>query len=188
MKPDASSAALLLRAAAFAAECHREQRRKDNAATPYINHPLQVAEILATVGGVTDADILAAALLHDTVEDTPATFDDVERLFGPAVRALVAEVTDDKRLPKQERKRLQIAHAPDKSRGAAQIKLADKICNVRDLGARCPAGWPRERVAAYVDWAEKVIAGLPPCNPALETCFRETVAKSRNLLEQGDAT
>lgn len=186
MRPEESTEAFLLRAAACAAAQHREQRRKDNDATPYINHPLQVAEMLATVGGVTDPQVLAAALLHDTVEDTPVTFEELQAAFGSEVRAYVLEVTDDKTLPKQERKRLQIENAPGLSHAAAQIKLADKICNVRDLGSRRPAGWSAERVAVYFDWAENVVAALPSCNPALETCFRETVEKSRRDVSEGE--
>lgn len=177
----------LLRAAAFAAEHHRGQRRKDADATPYINHPLEVAETLATVGGVTDPDVLVAALLHDTVEDTPVEPSDIEAAFGAAVRGYVEEMTDDKRLPKEERKRLQIDHAPRMSPAAAQIKLADKICNCRDLGRRCPTSWPPERIRTYFDWAEEVIAGLPPCNPALEAFFRKTVAEARRKTETCDA-
>ena len=188
MKPGESTASFLLRAAAFAAERHRTQRRKDEEATPYVNHPLQVAELLAVVGEVADPEVLAAALLHDTVEDTDTSFDEIEEAFGPAVRAYVAEVTDDKSLPKLERKRLQIEHASARSREAAQIKLADKICNVRDLGARRPAGWPPERVTGYFDWAEQVIQGLPPANPALETCFEQTLAASRRAVLQGETT
>jgi guanosine-3',5'-bis(diphosphate) 3'-pyrophosphohydrolase len=186
MRPDETTEAFLLRAAAFAAEQHREQRRKDSDSTPYINHPLQVAETLAKVGAVTDPYLLAAALLHDVVEDTDVTFEQLEAEFGPVVRGYVAEVTDDKNLPKLERKRLQIAEAPTRSEGAAQIKLADKICNVRDLGCRRPAGWPLTRVTEYFAWAERVIDALPRCNPALEARFREAVAQSRSDVSGGD--
>ena len=124
MNPNDVPVRTLLEAAAFAAECHRTQRRKDNEATPYINHPLQVARVLACEGGVTEPAVLVAALLHDTVEDTDATPQDIEQRFGPDVRAYVEEVTDDKSLPKAERKRLQVKDAPSKSPGAAQIKIA----------------------------------------------------------------
>jgi GTP diphosphokinase / guanosine-3',5'-bis(diphosphate) 3'-diphosphatase len=133
-----SNLILVLRAAAFAADKHRLQRRKDVDASPYINHPLSLADILAREGGVEDAAILAAALLHDTVEDTETTFEELEDCFGPRVAGIVAEETDDKSLPKQERKQLQVAKAHSKSPGAKLVKLADKISNLRDILAAPP--------------------------------------------------
>ena len=147
------SITLVLRAAAFAADKHSHQRRKDHARTPYINHPLAVARVLAEEGGVKDSHILAAALLHDTLEDTDTTLRELEREFGKRVTSLVAEVTDDKALPKQVRKQLQIDHAPYKSRAAALIKVADKICNLRDLRHSSPKHWKVERRAAYLECA-----------------------------------
>src|SRR5262249_43597128 len=129
----AMSVTRLLQAIDFAAQKHSGQRRKSADAAPYINHPLRVARLLAEVGGVEDEEVLIAAVLHDTLEDTPTPPDELEAAFGPAVRRLVQEVTDDKSLPKAERKRLQVAHAPGLSPGAALIKLADKIANVHDL-------------------------------------------------------
>jgi guanosine-3',5'-bis(diphosphate) 3'-pyrophosphohydrolase len=131
-----SSAANLLRAASFAAHKHRDQRRKDVEASPYINHPIAVATVLAIEGGVTDEPILVAALLHDTVEDTATTFEELEQEFGRDVAELVREMTDDKSLDKDVRKQLQIAHAPAASSPAKQIKIADKICNIRDISTR----------------------------------------------------
>ena len=131
---------LLLRAAVFAAERHRAQKRKDAQASPYINHPLQVAELLASVGGVDDARVLAAAVLHDTLEDTQTTPAELEERFGSEVRVMVEEVSDDKSLPKLERKRLQIDHASGLSAGAKLIKLGDKISNVKDVVENPPAG------------------------------------------------
>jgi guanosine-3',5'-bis(diphosphate) 3'-pyrophosphohydrolase len=153
--------ALLLHAAAFAADKHRNQRRKDRARTPYINHPLAVARVLAEEGGVKDPQILAAAILHDTLEDTETTLKELQREFGAHIARLVAEVTDDKSLPKQRRKQLQIDHAPMKSKGAALIKVADKICNLRDLRDSPPKHWTAERQRIYRDWAFRVIASLP---------------------------
>ncbi|KAJ3209740.1 Guanosine-3',5'-bis(diphosphate) 3'-pyrophosphohydrolase MESH1 [Entophlyctis luteolus] len=132
---------LLIDAAAFAAEKHRGQRRKDLAATPYINHPIGVARILAIEGGVEDEFVLAAALLHDTVEDTDTTFEEIDSRFGSTVGRIVREVTDDKSLDKAERKRLQIETAPSKSKEAKLVKLADKIYNLRDLSREAPVGW-----------------------------------------------
>jgi guanosine-3',5'-bis(diphosphate) 3'-pyrophosphohydrolase len=133
--PGACEPRLLLRALAFAADRHRGQRRKDVDASPYINHPIAVAQALAEIGGVVDAATLVAALLHDTVEDTDTTLDEIEAWFGAEVRGLVAEVTDDKSLPKQRRKELQVEHAPHRSPKARLVKIADKLANLRDVAA-----------------------------------------------------
>lgn len=167
---------LVLDAAAFAAEKHRRQRRKDADATPYINHPLALATILAREGGVSDAEVIAAALLHDTMEDTETTPAELEARFGPNVAGMVAEVTDDKSLPKLERKRLQVAHAAHKSLGAKLVKLADKIANLRDIAAYPPTDWDQARKAGYVRWASEVVAGLRGVNPALEAAFDTAAA------------
>jgi guanosine-3',5'-bis(diphosphate) 3'-pyrophosphohydrolase len=156
------SISLVLRAAAFAADKHRHQRRKDHARTPYINHPLAVARVLAEEGGVKDPEILAAAILHDTLEDnTETTRRELQRAFGARIAALVSEVTDDKSLPKQCRKQLQIDRAPMKSKGAALIKVADKICNLRDLRDSPPKHWTADRRQRYRQWASDVVTALP---------------------------
>ncbi|MCA9174377.1 MAG: bifunctional (p)ppGpp synthetase/guanosine-3',5'-bis(diphosphate) 3'-pyrophosphohydrolase [Planctomycetales bacterium] len=179
--PEAPLSELLVRAAAFAAERHRSQRRKDDAATPYINHPLQVAELLVSAN-ICDAALLAAAMLHDTVEDTATSFAEIESAFGAEVCGLVAEVTDDKSLPKQRRKELQIEHAPHKSPRAKQLKIADKICNIRDLSDISPVGWDRERKAEYLRWAEAVVAGCEGINDWLDEQFRLAVTAKRREL------
>lgn len=163
--------ALILRAAAFAADKHRNQRRKDAEASPYINHPLALATILANEGGVTDVKVIVAALLHDTVEDTETTLDEVRAFFGDRVASIVAEVTDDKSLPKEERKRLQVEKAASKSDAAKLVKLADKISNLRDIVATPPADWNAERRRDYFEWAHRVVQGLRGVNPALEAAF-----------------
>jgi guanosine-3',5'-bis(diphosphate) 3'-pyrophosphohydrolase len=160
-----------LRALVFAAGKHRDQRRKDAERSPYINHPLEVVELLWRLGGVRDAVTLAAAALHDTVEDTATRPEEIEALFGPAVRDLVLEVSDDKSLPKDVRKRLQVEHAAHKSTRAKMLKLADKITNVRDILSRPPADWSQQRRVEYVQWARDVVAGLRGANPALEAEF-----------------
>ncbi len=162
---------LILSAAAFAAERHREQRRKDAGASPYINHPLTLAAILAVEGAVEDPRVIAAALLHDTVEDTETTLAEIEARFGGEVAGIVAEVTDDKNLPKPARKELQVTRAAHKSPGAKRVKRADKIANLRDLAASPPADWPAERRAEYVRWSARVVEGLRGSNPALEAAF-----------------
>ena len=176
------SISLLLKAAAFAADRHRRQKRKDHEATPYINHPLEVARLLAEEGGVRDAEVLTAALLHDVIEDTRTTRRELERRFGARVAALVAEVTDDKRLPKQVRKRLQIEHAPQMSRAAALIKIADKTCNLRDIRERPPKGWSAARRRGYFAHAMAVVDGLPVKKHTVLAAFRR-VAKPRRTAK-----
>ena len=162
---------LVLSAASFAALRHSTQRRKDAAASPYINHPLALATILASEGGITDPIVLAAALLHDTVEDTATTVEEIEAVFGRAIAAIVAEVTDDKSLPKEERKRLQVVKAGLKSDGAKLVKLADKIANLRDIQTDPPAEWDAARRQRYFHWAAEVVAGLRWVSPSLEASF-----------------
>ncbi len=163
--------ALLFRALAFAAHKHRDQRRKDAEASPYINHPIALAEVLAGEGGVADAEVLAAALLHDTIEDTDTSLEELRAEFGERIAAMVEEVTDDKSLPKVERKRLQIEHAAGISAGAKLVKLADKICNLRDVAERPPAKWDLQRRQEYFEWARRVIDQLRGAHPVLEAVF-----------------
>lgn len=152
----------------FAAKKHRDQRRKDPQQTPYINHPIGVANILCEEGDVVDVSVLQAAVLHDTVEDTDCSLDEIQEKFGEHVRSIVEEVTDDKKLPKMERKRLQVVNAPKKSKEAKLVKLADKLYNLRDLNRATPQGWDKERVEAYFSWASQVVAGLRGTNHKLE--------------------
>lgn len=172
-----NDAATLIRAASFAAHKHRNQRRKDADASPYINHPLALARVLAVEGGVTDAATLCAALLHDTIEDTDTTYDELHAQFGKKVADVVAEVTDDRSLPKARRKALQIEHAPHMSKRAALVKLADKTCNLRDVASHPPAGWPLARRRQYFDWAKAVIDALPPVSRKLRRAFDEAHAR-----------
>ena len=164
---------LLLKAIAFAADKHRNQRRKDKDASPYINHPIALADVLANEAGIEDEKVLIAAVLHDTIEDTDTTEPELAKLFGDEITAIVLEVTDDKALPKAERKRLQIEHALTISRRAKLVKLADKICNLRDMASSPPAEWSLERRQEYFDWAKAVIDGLRSSHPTLERLFDE---------------
>ncbi|KAL9693212.1 hypothetical protein quinque_012497 [Culex quinquefasciatus] len=157
----------------FAAVKHRNQRRLDSDKTPYINHPIGVAHILTAEGGVTDFEVIQAAILHDTVEDTDTSFEEIEQNFGLRVRQIVAEVTDDKSLAKAERKRLQIEHAAVVSPQAKLVKLADKIYNLRDLQRCKPEGWTEERRREYFAWAKKVCDNLKGTNRALEDVLDE---------------
>ncbi|MEA3192112.1 MAG: diphosphokinase / guanosine-3,5-bis(diphosphate) 3-diphosphatase [Betaproteobacteria bacterium] len=155
-----SDLTLLLKALAFAAHKHRDQRRKDAGASPYINHPIALADVLVNEGGITDVEVLCAALLHDTVEDTDTQHQELVDAFGPRVARIVAEVSDDKSLSSPERKRLQIEHAPKLSAEAKLVKLADKTCNLRDIVVRPPAKWDLQRRREYFDWAKQVVDGL----------------------------
>jgi len=172
----------ILHAVEFAACKHRDQRRKDADASPYINHPIEVAELIARVGRIDDPALLMAAVLHDTVEDTETTFVEIEKVFGPEVRDLVAEVTDDKDLPKLERKQRQMEHAPHVSDRAKLIKIADKTCNVRDVGHSPPKDWELPRRTEYLEWANQVVAGCRGINPGLERYFDECLAASALAL------
>ena len=167
---------LIFDALHFAADKHRDQRRKNAEASPYINHPIALARILVAEGGVTDPIVLCAALLHDTVEDTTTEPQDIEWQFGAEICAVVVEVTDDKALPKAERKRLQIEHSPALSERAKLVKLADKICNLRDVAESPPVGWPLERRQEYFDWALAVVDGLRGASPRLEAAFDRAYA------------
>ncbi|KAL9897887.1 metazoan SpoT homolog-1 isoform 1-T4 [Glossina fuscipes fuscipes] len=157
----------------FAARKHANQRRKDTKQTPYINHPINVATILSTEAHIGDETVLMAALLHDTVEDTDTTFKEIEDKFGTEICGIVREVTDDKSLAKEERKRLQIENAANCSPEAKLVKLADKLDNLRDLQVSLPVGWNEERRNEYFVWAKKVIDNLRGTNQYLEDCLDE---------------
>ena len=172
----------ILKAAHFAADRHRDQRRKGVDASPYINHPIEVAETLARVGGVSDLATLQAALLHDTIEDTKTSAAELEEVFGAEVSDLVGEVTDDKSLPKKERKQKQIDHSPHLSTRAKLIKLADKICNTRDIAHSSPDDWSEERRVQYLNWSEAVVAGCRGVNTHLEGYYDEVLQRARELL------
>jgi len=167
----------LFEALAFAAHKHRRQRRKDVEASPYINHPIALARTLAVEGRIVDTRTLIAAVLHDTVEDTDTTFEEIGAMFGAKVADIVREVTDDTTLDKPERKRLQIEHAPHMSRRAALVKLADKTSNLRDVAANPPRGWPLERRRAYFDWAKAVVDAIGPAHSGLRKLFDQASAE-----------
>jgi (p)ppGpp synthase/HD superfamily hydrolase len=161
----------VMRAADYAARQHVAQRRKGERADPYVNHLTEVGAMLAEATGGADPVLVAGGLLHDTLEDTDAVYEDLVQRFGTEVAALVAEVTDDKSLPKEERKRLQIAKAPGLSRRAKLLKLADKTSNLRALVHSPPRGWTVERLRDYVVWAEAVVRSCRGLNAQLEAHF-----------------
>ncbi len=170
---------LLTRAADYAARQHVGHRRKGERGEPYINHLTEVAVLLADTTGGGDVVLLMGALLHDTIEDTEVTFDDLLEEFGAEVAELVAEVTDDKSLPKQERKRLQVETAASKSHRARMLKIADKTSNLRSLITSPPTGWTDERLSDYVEWAAEVVRSCRGLNAALDAAFDAAYAEAR---------
>lgn len=175
--------AKLLQAISFAAKKHSSQKRKGSDGEPYINHPVEVTNLLANIGKIQDINVLIAAVLHDTIEDTETSGEDITNLFGAEVCGMVLEVTDDKSLPKARRKELQIEHAPHLSVGAKQIKLADKISNIRDVTENPPSDWSNQRRLEYVEWGEKVVAGLRGANENLENYFDEIVKIAKQKFQ-----
>ena len=167
-----------IKALSFAAEKHKTQRRKDADKSPYINHPIALADVLANEGGVANLNVLCAAVLHDTIEDTETTAEELREAFGEKVTSIVLEVTDDKSLLKEDRKLRQVQHAPLASHEAKLVKVADKICNLRDILGSPPSGWEAKRKLAYFEWAAAVVDGIKGSNSKLETIFDA-------LLEQG---
>lgn len=177
MSQNSTTLGTFVKALAFAADKHRGQKRKGVDASPYINHPIALADVLVNEGGVTDLTVLCAAILHDTVEDTQTTPQELAERFGEQVAGIVMEVTDDKSLDKAVRKRLQIEHAAHLSHEARLVKLADKICNLRDILSSPPAGWPAARKQEYFDWAAGVVAGMRGAHPGLEARFDAVLAR-----------
>lgn len=180
--------ARILKAAHVAAVWHAKQRRKGSAQEPYVNHLLEVAYLVAeSPEGRNDENLIIAALLHDAIEDAKIPYACIAEMFGADVADLVQEVTDDKALAKQERKRLQIVNAPHKSQRAALLKLADKTSNLRAVANDPPVHWPLERRREYVRWARAVVDALPPASPWLRQKFEEAAAEAESKLELGNA-
>jgi len=170
-------------ALAFSAAKHRDQRRKDVEASPYINHPIALTDVLVNEGGVLNWDVLCAALLHDTIEDTQTTAEELTKSFGKKITSIVLEVTDDKSLPKEKRKQQQIDHARHSSHEAKLVKLADKICNLRDILASPPSGWDTARKMAYFEWSAQVLSGMRGSNSKLEKIFDALLEKGRTQYQ-----
>jgi (p)ppGpp synthase/HD superfamily hydrolase len=177
----------ILAAARFAAEKHAQQRRKGENGEPYFNHLLEVAELIAASDRDLDVELVMAAFLHDTVEDTGVTLPELEQHFGKDVASLVGEVTDDKSLPKETRKRLQVEDSHKKSPRAQTLKLADKISNLRAIIASPPLGWSLERKRQYFEWARQVISGIESPNPFLKAEFDKAYQLS-SLLQESESS
>jgi guanosine-3',5'-bis(diphosphate) 3'-pyrophosphohydrolase len=160
-----------VKALAFASRKHSQQRRKDADASPYINHPIALVSILAVEARINDRDTLCAALLHDTIEDTDTSVEELVEAFGGPVASLVQEVTDNKKLPKAERKLRQVEHAAHLSAKARLVKLADKIANLRDVADSPPVNWSLARRQEYFDWAKQVVDQILEPPPGLLSLF-----------------
>ena len=171
---------LILKATEFSALKHQNQKRKDGK-TPYVIHPISVAMILSEIGVIEDKEILSAALLHDTIEDTDTTADEIDKEFGSKVRSIVQEPTDNMELSYSERKQFQIDHAPNLSMEATLVKIADKISNVTDLINEKPLDWDDSRCKEYVDWAEAVINRCQKVNIKMEEHFYNLISSYRQL-------
>ncbi len=173
-----------LKALKFASVKHKDQKRKGACPPPYINHPIEVMQVLWEHGAVRDTNILMGALLHDTIEDTATSQQEIEQLFGKEVLQIVKEVTNPKYLSRQAVKQKQIDDAPHKSPEAKQLKLADLICNIQDVSKRCPPlHWSINRRLEYLDWANKVATGLKGCNTRLEQMFEQKLQEGRTYLQ-----
>lgn len=172
----------IFEAVIFAAKKHQGQVRKDQSRSPYITHPVLVAQTLLEPGGVTDTTTLIAALLHDTIEDTSTTRGQVRDAFGETVLSLVLEVTDDKSLEKMERKRRQVLHAPHLSPRAKLIKLADKLTNCQDILFSPPRDWDLQRRQEYIQWGADVVHHLRGTNPGLESAFDQVLSDAQVQL------
>lgn len=174
---------LLINAFELASFAHRFQTRKSDNSS-YIVHPVRVANTLVKIGGVVDDVILSAALLHDVVEDTSVTLEEIEKL-NPEVAAIVAQVTDNKKLTKVERKKLQVTNASKKCNGAKLVKLADKYDNLSDIVKLPPKGWDKNYILGYFVWSKKVVEGLRGTNvnleAALDKLFLENIPSDIDL-------
>ena len=173
----------VMQAAHFAAERHTGARRKGQRAAPYVNHVIEVAELVAAATGGTDPVLVAAALLHDVVEDGYGTFEEIEALFGAEVAAVCREVTDDNTLPAAERRRLQAEGVAACSPRARTLRLADKVSNLRSLVSDPPANWSPQRRAEYRRFTEAVAAGCRGANARLEAQFEEALAAAEAAEE-----
>lgn len=176
---------LLINAADFAAKKHKNQRRKNPEKEPYINHPINVCCILSKQAAVNDEELLCAAMLHDTIEDTDTTQEELAGCFNEKIASIVMEVSDDKSLPKNERKRLQVEHASSLSDEAKQLKLADKISNLQSIICEAPEGWSIDRQTEYFRWAKEVVDEMRGVSPDLEGLFDKVYKEGLNMLEGG---
>ena len=173
----------IFNAVIFAARKHQGQVRKDERGSPYVTHPISVAQVIFEIGKVRDTQTLIAAILHDTIEDTPTTHQEVKENFGEDILSVVLEVTDDKSLEKMKRKRLQVSHAPQLSHQARMIKIADKLVNCGDILVSPPNGWLIQRRREYIQWGADVVSQIRGTNPGLEAAFDHLLKEAEEQLD-----
>jgi guanosine-3',5'-bis(diphosphate) 3'-pyrophosphohydrolase len=169
--------ATLTKALLFAAKKHTDQRRKGERAEPYVNHVMEVVDLLARHTDGKNYDLMCAGALHDTIEDTGTKYEELKKEFGENVADIVRECTDDKSLPKAERKRLQAENAAHKSDNAKMVKMADKISNLNSILTSPPPDWDASRKEEYFNWAKKVVDNCRGVNAGLEKEFDDTYKK-----------
>ena len=184
MKIQAEDISLILKALSFAARKHESQRRKGGRSSPYVNHLIDVAERLWEIGGIHDINTIVAGILHDTIEDTETSKEELVSEFGSEICSVVLELSDDKSLPKQLRKRLQVEHAVSLSHRARLVKIADKISNIHDIMDSPPLGWSFEERLDYIAWSEEVINKLRGINENLERFFDGLCAEVKRKIEE----
>ncbi len=173
----------IFKAINFATRKHHGQVRKDQRGSPYVTHPIAVANAIWGLGKVSNDLTLISAILHDTLEDTDTQESEIEELFGEEVLSVVLEVSDDKSQEKMERKRQQVIHAPHLSQAARLIKLSDKLVNCRDILQSPPKNWPIARRREYIQWAADVVAEIRGTNDALENAFDQMLRDAEEQLE-----
>ncbi|NOQ24273.1 MAG: HD domain-containing protein [Bacteroidales bacterium] len=185
-----TSKQVIIDAVSFAAERHKNQARKGLGKIPYINHPIQVAKLLSDFGEEND-ELIISALLHDVIEDTTKDEKEIKELsniilnkFGEIVLLIVLEVSDNKSLPVEERKRLQIVHTPTLSDSAKKLKIADKICNILDIKNDPPVNWTVERKLKYLDWSKQVVSGAKGLNEKLDQHFDQVYNEVYSALKE----
>jgi len=171
-----------MKAIEFAAEKHKYQRRRGYDRLPYINHPIKVANLLIEIG-CGESNLIVSALLHDVLEDTETTVEEIQEHFGTEVLNTVLELTDDMNLPYAERKRLQIEKAPSLSKDARKIKIADKLCNIRDI-MEYPLDWDDPEKMEYLLWSEKTISAVGSSDRSLEKLFADEIKRGKKRLKK----
>lgn len=176
---------LLTKAYRFSAIKHTNQRRKGNLDIPYINHPIEVANVLSHSCNSDDIVLLAAAVLHDTIEDTETSYDELVGIFGTEIADVVLEVTDDMKLSKERRKQIQVEKAAGLSDRAKKIKIADKICNVLDI-LQTRFHWTDRQKLEYVDWSVQVVDKCRGIDEVLETEFDKVLAIAKEVIGWND--
>jgi len=166
----------VLGAAIFATEKHKSQVRSNEKKTPYIIHPIEVADLVMKIGHVYDKDVLITALLHDVMDDTQTTYEQITSLYGTKVSSYLEEMTSKQGLSLKEQKKQQIMQAFRQNPSVAIIKLSDKLSNLKTLATSPPPSWSRDRIDQYFQWAQTVIENLPESNQLLKKAVKNVIS------------